>query len=500
LTIRRRLERPALGACASGLLAGCIVGPNFHPPPPPTVQTYTPGSLPAATAAVPGPGGGAQRFVYGASVDKAWWTLFGSPELDALEAEALKANPTLSSAQAALRQARETWFAQRATLFPTVALQANATRAKNSFTVAPPLNSNAEVYTLYTGQFALSYVVDVFGGVRRQIEATAAQAENQRFQTDAAYLTLTANVAAATLQLAGLNDQLAETEAVIAADRQSLAVTARQRRFGQAAGADVAAARASLEQAEQLAPPLQKQIDQQRDLLADLLGRPPSLAPTDRLRLTQFRLPADLPVTLPADLVRRRPDVLAAEANVHVASAQVGVAVAARLPSFTIDGALGGASTAIPTLLSNGNDLWSIEGGIAQTVFDAGALHHKEKAARAALDQAMEQYRVTVLAGLQGTADVLQGIVDDARALEHADAAYAAAADSLRISREEFAHGQVGALSLLTAQTALAQARVTLVQARAARYQDTVALYQALGGDWPSNQAQAEAQTAVPKP
>jgi len=178
----------------------------------------------------------------------------------------------------------------------------------------------------------------------------------------------------------------------------------------------------------------------------------------------------------------------------------VGVAVAARLPSFTIDGALGGASTAIPTLLSNGNDLWSIEGGIAQTVFDAGALRHKEKAARAALDQAMEQYRVTVLTGLQNTADVLQGIVDDARALEHADAAYAAAADSLRISREEFARGQIGALSLLTAQTALSQARVTLVQARAARYQDTVALYQALGGDWPSNQAQAEAQTPVPKP
>jgi len=461
-----------------------MVGPNFQRPAPPTVQGYTPMPLPAATAAALGPGGAAQRFVYGAPVDKAWWTVFGSPELEGLEAEALKANPTLGSAQAALRQARETWLAQRAALFPTVAFQGNATRAKNSATLAPPLNNNSETYTLYTAQFQLSYVVDVFGGVRRQIESTAAQAENQRFQTAAAYLTLTANVASAALQLAALDDQIAETQAIVEADRQSLVVTSRQQRFGQASGADVAAARASLEQAEQLAPPLQKQIDQQRDLLADLLGRPPSLAPTNSLRLADFHLPPDLPVRLPAELVRRRPDILAAEANVHAASAQVGVAVAARLPSFTIDGALGGASTEITTLVSNGNDLWSIEGGIAQTVLDAGALRHKELAARAALDQAMDQYRVTVLAGLQNVADVLQAVVDDAHTLEHAGAADAAAANSLRIARQEFVHGQVGSLSVLSAQAASSQARVTLVQARSARYLDTVALFQALGGGW----------------
>jgi len=393
-----RIPPRASGACAAVLLAGCVVGPNFQRPGPPTVQRYMPNPS-GATAWARGPGGEAQQFVYGAPVDAAWWTLFGSPELNGLEDEALRANPTLNAAQAALRQARETWLAQRAALYPTVDFQANATRAKNSQTIAPPLNSNAEVYSLYTAQLQLAYVVDVFGGVRRQVESAAAQAENQRFQTDAAYLTLTANVADAVLQLAELNDQLAQTMAIIRADRDSLAIIARQRQSGQASGADVAAARASLEQAEQLAPPLQKQIDQQRDLLADLLGRPSALAPTTDLHLAEFRLPRELPVSLPAELVRRRPDILAAEANVHAASAAVGVAVAARLPNVTIDGTLGGASSAITTLVSSGNSLWSIEGGLAQTVFDAGALRHKELAARAALDQAMEQYRVTVLAG-----------------------------------------------------------------------------------------------------
>jgi NodT family efflux transporter outer membrane factor (OMF) lipoprotein len=461
------------------LAAACSVGPNFHRPAAPAAAGYTAQPLPTQTT-----GPAAQRFLVGGPVAARWWTLFGSPGLDALEDEALKANPDLKSAEAALRQARELYLAQRATLWPTVDLAASATRAKNSDTIAPPLANNAQSYALYQGQLNLSYDLDVFGGLRRQVESVAAQADAQRYQTEAAYLTLTTNVAGAAVQLAGLGDQLEATARIIAADRRLLALTRQQQVLGQASTADVAAAAATLEQAEQLAPPLRKQIDQQRDLLAVLIGRQGVNAPSERVALGAFTLPRDLPVSLPADLVRQRPDVLAAEAAVHVASAQVGVALAARLPDITLTGSAGGASTAITTLLSPPNALWSISGNLAQTVFDAGALRHKQKAAEAALEQAQSQYRSAVLVALQNTADVLQGIVEDAETARHAAAALAAADRSLRLARQQFAEGEAGALPELNAEAAFGQAEVTAAQAHAARYADTVALFQALGGGW----------------
>jgi len=464
---------------ASALLAACSVGPNFHHPAPPSVGGYTAHSLPVQTT-----GSAPQRFLVGGPVAARWWTLFGSPELDALEDAALKANPDLKTAEAALRQARELYLAQRATLFPTVDLGFNGTRAKNSDTIAPLLSNNSQSYALYQGQLNLNYDLDLFGSLRRQVESVAAQAEAQRYQTEAAYLTLTTNVAGAAVQLAGLDAQLEATQRVIAADRRLLELTRQEQALGQASTADVATAASTLEAAEQLAPPLRKQIDQQRDLLAVLVGRPGAEAPTERLALAAFTLPRDLPVSLPADLVRQRPDVLAAEASVHVASAQVGVAVAARLPDITLTGSAGGASTAITSLLSPQNTLWSVSGNVAQTVFDAGALRHKQKAAEAALEQAKSQYRSAVLVALQNTADVLQAIVEDAESDRHVAAAEAAADRSLHLARQQLAHGETGALPELTAEAAYDQAEAATAQAHAARYADTVALFQALGGGW----------------
>jgi NodT family efflux transporter outer membrane factor (OMF) lipoprotein len=456
------------------------VGPNFQPPAPPVVDRYTPMPLPAQTDS----GGAAQRFAYGAPVAARWWTLFGSARLDALEDEALKANPDLQSARAALKQAHEAYLVQRAAQFPTVDLAASASQVGNSRTLASPLNSNVEDYSLYSAQLNVAYVVDVFGGLRRQTESVAAQAENQKFDTQAVYLALTANVANAAVQLASLDAQMDNTLRIIEADRRTFEITGRQQRAGENSTVDVAAAETALEQAEQLVPPLRKQIDQERDLLADLVGRAPSAAPADRFDIDDFSLPLELPVSLPSELVRQRPDVRAAEANVHVASANVGVAVAARLPSFIVAAVPGGASTQLNTLFSNGNAFWSVIGAVAQPVFDAGALRHRQAAAEAALDQAKAQYRSAVLAGLQNTADVLQAIVDDAEALKHATAAEAVAARFLRLAQDGLDHGQTGILPVLTAQAAEGQARLSLSQARAARYADTIALYQALGGGW----------------
>jgi NodT family efflux transporter outer membrane factor (OMF) lipoprotein len=413
-----------------------------------------------------------------------WWTLFGSADLDRLEDEALTNNSDLAAAEAALHQAREIYLAQRASLWPNVALAANALGAKNALAIAPPLADNSEYYLLYQGQLNLSYAVDVFGGLHRQVETVQAQAESQRYQTEAVYIILTANVATAALQLASLNGQLDATNRVVAADRRTLELMQTQRRLGQASSADVAAAEAAFEQADAQTPALRKQIDQQQDLLAALLGRPSADAPVDRLELADFQLPHDLPVSLPSSLVRQRPDILAAEANLHAAYAQVGVAVSARLPSFTLSASAGGASSHLATLLSADNTLFALSGAVAQSVFDAGELRHRQKAAEAALDQAKAQYRSTALGALQNVADVLQAIVEDAEADRHAGAAAAASDRSLELAEAQLRHGETGVLPVLAAQATFAQAQLASAQTRAARYIDTVALFQALGGGW----------------
>jgi NodT family efflux transporter outer membrane factor (OMF) lipoprotein len=482
---RRRLLPTAV---ALSVLSGCVVGPTFRPPAPPATDRYIAAPLPPTTAGAP------QRFLAGGPVASHWWRLFGSADLNGLEDEVLANNPDLAAAEAALHQARETYLAQRATLWPNVGLGASALGAKNSLTIAPPLNNNAEYYLLYQGQLNLSYAVDVFGGLHRQVESVGAQVESQRYQTEAVYLTLTTNAASAALQLASLDGQLGATHRVIAADRRTLELVQSQQRLGQASTADVAAAEAALEQAEEQTPALRKQIDQQRDLLAALLGRPSADAPMQRLELADFQLPPDLPVSLPSGLVRQRPDILAAEANLHAAYAQVGVSVAARLPSFTLDASAGGASSHLVSLLSVDNALFSLSGAAAQTVFDAGALRHRQKAAEAGLDEAKAQYRSTALGALQNVGDVLQAIVEDAEADRHATAAQAASDRSLRLAEAQLRHGETGVLPVLAAQAAFAQAELASAQTRGARYLDTVALFQALGGGWwndPKRQAEA---------
>jgi outer membrane protein TolC len=422
-------------------LAGCAAGPNFERPAAPTVASYTPTPLNNPAVA----DGASQHFAVGAPVAARWWTLFRSPALDALEDQALAANTDLKSAQAALKSLDELYLAQRAARLPDVQLAASAQAARTPNSLAPIVNSNAQDYRLYNVGLNVNYVFDVFGGVKRATEVAWAQAENQRYLTAGVYLTLTANVAAAAVQLASLNTQLDAAKTIVEADRWTLDILHRQQRLGEASTLDVANAESTLEQARQLAPPL---------------------------------------VSLPSDLVRQRPDVKAAEASIHVASAQVGVAAAARLPSFLITAGPGTTATDIGGLFTPGNAFYSFTGGLTQTVFDAGALKHRKRSADALLDQAQAQYRGVVLAALQNTADALQAIVDDAAALQHAAATQVAAARALDLARSQLARGEAGSLPVLTAEAADGQIRITLIQARAARYADTVALYQALGGGW----------------
>jgi NodT family efflux transporter outer membrane factor (OMF) lipoprotein len=465
-------------------LSACAVGPDFHRPAAPGVAGYLPGPLPGKTAAAAGEAGEAQTFSLGADVPGQWWTLYKSPALNALVDQALKANPDLASAQAALRAAREAYLAQKGALWPTVGASYNATRQKTSDTLAPVLNSNQDLYSLHTAQVTVDYTPDVFGGIRRQTQSVRAQARSQRFQTEATYLTLTTNVVAAAIQEASLREQIEATEDSVAETREVLAVMRRQLALGEIARPDVAAQETALAQAELTLPPLEKQLAQQDDMLADLTGRFPSEAGAPRPDLASLSLPRSLPVSLPSKLVEQRPDVRAAEANLDAASAQVGVAIANRLPNITLEAIAGGQATNIGQLFSNGNDLWSLAGAVAQPIFDGGMLLHKQREARAGYDQATAQYHSTVLSAFQNVADSLQALLADARQLAAAQTADETAAESIAIARKQLALGQVSGLILLNAEQAWQQARIARAQAAAARLADSAALFQSLGGGW----------------
>jgi NodT family efflux transporter outer membrane factor (OMF) lipoprotein len=476
------VRRAALVACGALALSGCMVGPNFQRPAPPKVAGFVPKDAERAPSTAD-----SQQIVQGMDIPARWWTVFHSTELDALVAQALAHNADLAAAEAALRQAKELLYAQRGALLPTVAANFQALRARTSGAIAPVLANNTQTYTLYTPQVVISYTPDVFGGLRRQVEGAAARAESQRYQTEAAYLTLTSNVVQAALLESSLREQIAATHDIIGAETELLGVMKKQHDAGQISGADLALQQTALAQAEQSLPPLEKQLAQQRDLLSILGGRFPAEGPSGTVEISGLTLPHQVPAGLPSSLVERRPDIRAAEANLHAASAAVGVAAAARLPDITLSAAGGSAAASLGGLASSPNLFWQVAGEVAQPIFQGGQLRRQQKAAEAAYDQAREQYRSTVLLAFQNVADAMQALQLDDEALHAAALAETSAGRSLEISRKQVQLGEVSAVSVLNAEQAYHQARISLIQAKAARYSDTVALFQALGaGGWPT--------------
>jgi NodT family efflux transporter outer membrane factor (OMF) lipoprotein len=465
-------------------LAGCAVGPDFAPPGAPDVKGYTPEPLGSAVTGSTTPGGNAQRFVKDLDLPGQWWTLFHSPPLNSLIDQALAANPDLQAAQSALVVARENVYVQVGALLPAV--DANFSGSRQKFEISQPSDvaAGSPIYNLFTGQLNISYTPDVFGGTRRAIESLVAQEDSQRFALEATYLTLISNLAGAAVQEASLRAQIAATENIIKIEGDALAVMQRQFKLGGIAEGDVVAQQAALAQVEQTLPPLQKQLLQQRDLIAALIGGFPNARIPEKFFLAELRLPRDLPVSLPSKLVEQRPDIRAAEANLQAASAQIGVAVANRLPNITLSGAIGSTALSVDQLFTPGFGFWTATGAVAQPLFHGGALLHKELAAEAAYDQAVAQYKSAVHVAFQNVADSLRAIQTDAVALQKAVASEAAAAKSLDITRKRLQLGDITYLGVLNAQQTYQQAVLSLVQAKAARFADTVALFQALGGGW----------------
>lgn len=464
------------------LVAGCEVGPNFQSPTPPTDTRYSPDPV-AQTAGAPVRGGAAQRFDPNRDIPGDWWTLFHSAPLDRLVRQALAHNPDLEAAQAALRQARENLAASYGGLMPTggASLQSERELVSGAAFGQPKLH---QTLSLVTPTLNISYALDVFGGARRQIESTAAQAEYQRFQVEAAYLTLTSNVVVAAIQEASLRGQIAATKDIITDQQKALALVRSRLDAGAASRADFLSQQAQLEQTKATLPPLQKQLAQTRDQLTALAGELPMHEVGEVFDLAHLDLPIDLPLSVPSQLVEQRPDVRAAAATLHAASANVGVAVANRLPQFNISASLGTEATGFSNVFSPASGIWTLAGGITQPLFNASQLLHKERAAVAAFDQAAAQYRGTVVRACQNVADTLRALQSDADALATQVAAERTALQSLNLSRSQFQVGAIDYQTLLNAERTWQQARIGLVQAEATRYADTAALYQSLGGGW----------------
>jgi len=479
--------RPVHALLLSALLTGCAVGPNFKRPAPPPDQDYGHAPLTGATQGSSGAGGQVQRFLADRDLPADWWRLFQSEPLNDLVTQALRDNPDVAAAQAALRQANELYAAQRATLFPTLQGGFSAQRAKNAVaTIANPTNLPQQnpYYNLFTAQLSLAYTPDVFGGTRRAIEVTQAQAEGMRFQLEATYLTLSSNVVVTAVQEAALRAQIAATERLLAVQQELTRTVTGQKGLGTASQLDLLAQQAAEAQTRASLPPLYKQLAQTRDALTALLGRLPAQEPAATFRLEQLTLPEDLPVSIPSRLVEQRPDVRQAEANLHAASAAVGVAIADMLPQFSLSAETGSTALQISQLFTSYTGFWGAGASLTQTLFDAGALLHKKRAADAALDAAGAQYRAAVILACQNVADTLHALKADAETLNAAVAAEQAAAGAFEIARQQRTLGTISTVTLLNTEQTYQQALLTVVQARANRYADTAALFQALGGGW----------------
>ncbi|GFE60554.1 efflux transporter outer membrane subunit [Geobacter sp. AOG2] len=485
------------GACVLGLrtglsaaavclaMCGCTVGPDFRAPAAPSVTNYTATALPVETAATPGWGGAAQRFTTQEDIPAQWWELFHNPALDHLIRQALQESPTLAAAQATLRQARENLLARGGTeYYPSVDASLNGSRQKVSGAASGQPDYPGLTYSLYNASVSISYTLDLFGGGRRELEALQSQVDFQRYQLEAAYLTLTANIVTTAVQEASLRAQLKTTQEIITLQEEQLVLVERQFQLGGAARSDVLTQQAQVAQTRTGLPPLEKSLAQTRHQLAVYAGKFPSQAALPEFDLDKLHLPQELPLSVPSKLVRQRPDILAAEELLHAAGAQVGVATANLYPQITLNGSVGSQAGRLEDLLTSATPIWSLGAGLLQPLFHGGELTAKRRAAIAAFDQALAQYRETVLQAFQNVADVLQALESDALTLRAQAEAETAARDSLELTQRQFALGAVSYLSLLNAQRQHQQALISLVQAQAARFADSAALFQALGGGW----------------
>ncbi len=469
--------------CALLLLVGCTVGPDFRPPSAPADTRVTETAIPASTVSAATTGGAAQSFARGRDIPGDWWALFKSRQISDLVTRALAANPDVTAAQATLREARENLRAEQGSQYPQISAGSSAERQRESLS-AVGSGTGSETYNVVSASLSVSYTLDAFGGVRRQVEQLGAQAEYQRFELEATDLALVANVVNAAITEASLQAQIDTTQEILRSYDEALAVTRGRFELGGVSQVDVLQEQSLRDSEAATLPGLQKELEQERNLLADYLGGVPSESTVPALDLDSLSLPEALPLSLPSALVEQRPDIQAYAALLHAATANVGVAIANMLPQITLTGSYGRDGTDFSNLFTPSGIVWSLANSVTQPIFEGGTLRAKKRAAEAAVDMAAAQYSSTANSAFKDVANALVAIRRDAETLAADLAAQTIAAKSLAVAQAQYEAGGGTYLNVLTAEQSDQSARLTLVSARAARFTDTVALFQALGGGW----------------
>lgn len=484
-----------VGIAVLSLAAGCAVGPNFHRPAAPPVAQYTHGTQPTETFSVDGT---AQRFQLGKVVTADWWRLFQSASLDNVVSEAIANNPGLDAAEANLKASQNNLRSGYGIFFPAVDANVGAARERFSSTTLGQQTSGS-IFNLFTLSTSVSYALDVFGGQRRLVEALRAQMDVAHANNQAAFLALTGNIVNTIIARAAYHAEVEATRQLIDLQKDQVRLAEIQSQAGTVPYSTVLTLRSQLASNEATIPQLQQKSTQSAHLLAALTGHVPAQWKAPDVTLQELILPGDLPVSLPSDLVRQRPDILAAEATAHAASANIGVATAAMLPSVTLSGAAGAASNSTSMLFPANGKAWNLGADVTTPLFQGGSLWFKRKAAINDYQQAMALYRQTVLTAFEQVADALRALDHDAQALVAQHEALADAEQALHLIQANYQAGLATYLEVLVADAQYHQAKIADIQAIAVRYQDTVALFAALGGGW-WNAAGADISAGAPAP
>ncbi len=463
-------------------LTGCAVGPDFVRPEPPQLKSYGHGSDPAATITADGK---AQLFEKGGSVSADWWRLFNSSKLELVIKDAIAGNPTLQAAQASLRQSQDNLRAGYGVFYPQLNAGFDASRQKSLLANlgGRPVYS---IFNLFTLQGTVSYALDVFGGERRAVESLGAQVDFQRYEVKGTYLTLSGNIVSTIIAQAAYKEQIKAVEQIINIDREQVDISESQWEAGTVPYLSVLGIRSQLAADEATLPPLRQKLSQTEDLLATLTGHTPAEYDPPQVSWTDLTLPVKLPITLTSELVRQRPDILAAEAQLHSAGAEIGVATAALFPSVTLSGAYGVSNTSFNDLFKN-SSIWSLGSGIATPLFHGGTLWYNRQAAIEGYNQSLANYRQTVLSAFAQVADTLRALEHDAETLQAQSQALGVSEEALRLVQANYRAGTANYLQVLLADNQYHQARIGYLEASAQRFQDTVALFVALGGGWWNN-------------
>ncbi|HZL58566.1 MAG TPA: efflux transporter outer membrane subunit [Stellaceae bacterium] len=475
------LRRPSRAVLSlSALLAGCTVGPDFAPPPATPDAGYRPGG--AADLATP-PGVPAQHLAFGDEAAGDWWTMFRSPALNAVLQDAVAQNRDLAAARSSLDAAHEVVNEARGGLFPQIDLAGTAERQKLNF-AAFGLKQPPETFNIFSIGPTVSYSLDPFGKNRRLVEERAAQAEVQNYQTAAIYLSLTGNTVSDALLVASLRAQIKTTEDIIRDDENTLDLARKAVQGGAATQMDVETARSQLATDRTLLPPLRQQLSVARHALSVLVGKSPAEWSPPDFTLDSLTLPARVPVSLPSELVHRRPDILASEAELHAASAAIGVATAQLYPNITLTGGIEQIATGTGALLTAGNNAWNIAGGLTLPLFHGGALEAQKRGAEDNFNAALASYQQTVLVSFAQVADTLDALQHDTEYLNETRQSVEAAGRSLELTRRAYQAGDLALLPVLDASRVSQRARIAYIRAQAQRYLDTAQLFLAMGGGW----------------